>query len=34
MKIEYFYTGLLIAAFALIAWFSVYVVCKLYQGQR
>ena len=34
MKIEYFYTGLLIAAFAFIAWFSVYVVYRLYQGQR
>ena len=34
MTIEYFYTGLLIAAFLLITWFSVYVVYKLYQGQR
>lgn len=34
MRIEYFYTGLLIAAFLVIAWFSVYVVYKLYQGQR
>jgi hypothetical protein len=34
VKIEYFYTGLLIAAFVFIVWFSVYVVYKLYQGQR
>jgi len=34
VTIEYFYTGLLIAAFLLITWFSVYVVYKLYQGQR
>ena len=34
MKIEYFYTGLLVASFLAITWFSVYVVYKLYQGQR
>lgn len=34
MKIEYFYTGLLVASFAFITWFSVYVVYKLFQGQR
>lgn len=28
------YTGLLIFITVLIAWFSVYVVYKLYQGQR
>ena len=34
MKIEYFYTGLLIAAFASIAWLSVYALYRLHQGQR
>lgn len=34
MKLEYFYTGLLVAVFAVVAWFSVYVVYKLFQGQR
>jgi hypothetical protein len=34
VKIEYFYTGLLIAAFAFIAWMSVSVAYKLYLGQR
>jgi hypothetical protein len=29
-----FYTGLLVLVAVLIAWFSVYVVYKLYQGQR
>jgi hypothetical protein len=29
-----FYTGLLIFMTVLIAWFSIYVVYKLYQGQR
>ena len=32
--LEFFYTGILVLAFAFIAWFSVYVVYKLYQGQR
>jgi cell division protein FtsL len=31
--LEVIYTGLLVAIFLLIAWFSVYVVYKLYQGQ-
>jgi hypothetical protein len=31
--LEVAYTGLLVIIFALIAWFSVYVVYKLYQGQ-
>ena len=34
MKIEYFYTGLLVASFLLISWFSVYVVYRLFQGQK
>jgi uncharacterized membrane protein len=34
VTLEYFYTGLLIAVFAVITWFAVYVVYKLYQGQR
>ncbi len=32
--LEFFYTGLLIAVFLFVTWFSVYVVYKLYQGQR
>ncbi len=32
--LELFYTGLLVLVFLLVAWFSVYVVYKLYQGQR
>ena len=32
--LEFVYTGILVLAFAFIAWFSVYVVYKLYQGQR
>ncbi len=32
--LEYVYTGLLIAAFLLITWFSIYVVYRLYQGQQ
>lgn len=32
--IETIYTGLLIAIFLIIGWFSVYVVYKLYHGQR
>jgi cell division protein FtsL len=31
--LEVAYTGLLVVIFLLIAWFSVYVVYKLYQGQ-
>ena len=30
---EYFYTGLLVAAFLLVAGLSVYVVYRLFQGQ-
>ena len=32
--IETIYTGILVAIFLVIAWFSVYVVYKLYHGQR
>lgn len=32
--LELVYTGILVLAFAFISWFSVYVVYKLYQGQR
>lgn len=32
--VETIYTGLLITIFLIIAWFSVYVVYKLYHGQR
>ena len=32
--LEFFYTGLLVVVFAIIGWFSIYVVYKLYQGQR
>ena len=32
--LEFVYTGILVLVFAFIAWFSVYVVYKLYQGQR
>jgi len=31
--LEVVYTSLLVVIFLLIAWFSVYVVYKLYQGQ-
>jgi hypothetical protein len=34
VKIEYFFTGLLITAFVAVAWFSVYVVYRLFEGQR
>ena len=34
MTIEHFFTALLVAVFLFIGWFSVYVVYKLYQGQR
>ncbi|MCU1624664.1 MAG: hypothetical protein JWL79_3509 [Frankiales bacterium] len=34
VTIEYFYTGLLVAAFLAIAWFSGYVVYRLFQGQK
>jgi hypothetical protein len=32
--LEAAYTSLLVVIFALTAWFAVYVVYKLYQGQR
>ena len=32
--LEVVYTALLVLVFLFIAWFSVYVVYKLYQGQR
>ncbi len=32
--LELFYGGLLVLAFVFIAWFSVYVVYRLYKGQR
>jgi hypothetical protein len=31
--LEFVYTGLLVAVSILIAWFSFYVVYKLYKGQ-
>jgi hypothetical protein len=34
MNIEVAYTLLLIGVFILITWFAIYVVYKLYQGQR
>lgn len=34
MNIEVAYTALLVTVFLVIGWFSVYVVYKLYQGQR
>ena len=32
--LEVFYTGLLVVVALFITWFSVYVVYKLYQGQK
>ena len=32
--LELFYTGLLVLVFLFISWFAVYVVYKLYEGQR
>jgi len=32
--LEFVYTGLLIVVALFITWFSVYVVYKLYQGQK
>lgn len=32
--LEVFYTAILVLVFLLVAWFGVYVVYKLYQGQR
>jgi cell division protein FtsL len=34
LVLEFVFSGILVLAFAFIAWFSVYVVYKLYQGQR
>ena len=34
MDIEAVFTAILIAVFMLIGWFALYVVYKLYQGQR
>jgi uncharacterized membrane protein len=32
--LEFVYTGLLVLVFLFITWFAVYVVYKLYEGQR
>lgn len=32
--LEVFYTGLLVAVFLFVTWFAVYVVYKLYEGQK
>jgi hypothetical protein len=32
--LEFVYTGILVLTFAFITWFAVYVVYKLYEGQR
>ncbi len=32
--LEFVYSGILVLAFVFITWFAVYVVYKLYQGQR
>jgi len=32
--LELVYTGILVLAFLFIGWFAVYVVYKLYEGQR
>jgi cell division protein FtsL len=32
--VETFYTTLLVVVFLLVAWFAVYVIYKLFQGQR
>ena len=32
--LEIVYTGILVLVFLFVAWFSVYVVYKLYEGQR
>ena len=34
LALEIFFIGLLVVASLAIAWFSVYVVYKLYKGQR
>jgi hypothetical protein len=33
VALEMFYTGVLVVVFLLVAWFSGYVVYKLYKGQ-
>ena len=32
--LELVYTGLLVLVFLFISWFAVYVIYKLYEGQR
>ena len=32
--LEVVYTGVLVVVFLFVAWFSVYVVYKLYEGQK
>lgn len=32
--LEIVYSGILVLAFLFIGWFSIYVVYRLYQGQR
>jgi hypothetical protein len=32
--LEAFFTGLLVVVFLFVTWFSVYVVYKLYEGQK
>ena len=32
--LEVVYTGVLVLVFLFVAWFSVYVVYKLYEGQK
>jgi hypothetical protein len=34
LVLEIVYTGILVLAFLFIGWFAVYVVYKLYEGQR
>jgi hypothetical protein len=34
IDLEWAYTALLVTVFAVIGWFAMYVVYKLYQGQR
>ncbi len=34
LVLELFYTGLLVLVFLFITWFAIYVVYKLYEGQR
>lgn len=32
--LEAVYTGILVAVFLFVSWFAVYVVYKLYEGQK